>query len=181
MTLPSGERQGSNVGNEPSMDRGTIEQLYIRFAPMVLGRARALLRNEQAAQDALQEVFVRVLRAGDRFRAEASPATWLYRITTNYCLNRLRDELRRTELWSQHGSAPQPSGEHGSAIRIQISQILARVRPELQEIALYAIVDELSHEEIAEVLGVSRRTIGNRLEEFRAEVAHILGPVPEAP
>lgn len=160
------------------MDRGTIENLYIRFAPMVLGRARMLLRNEHAAQDALQEVFVRALRAGHTFRAEASPATWLYRVTTNFCLNCLRDEARRHELWSQHGTATEMI-EHGNAARIQITQILARVRPELQEIALYSIIDELSHEEIADLLGVSRRTIGNRLEQFRAEVARVLEPTTE--
>lgn len=161
------------------MDRGTIENLYVRFAPMVLGRARMLLRNEHAAQDALQEVFVRALRAGHAFRVDASPATWLYHITTNFCLNCLRDEARRRELWSQHGTATEPIVDHGSAARIQITQILARVRPELQDIALYSLVDELSHEEIADLLGVSRRTIGNRLEEFRAEVALILGPTVE--
>jgi RNA polymerase sigma-70 factor (ECF subfamily) len=161
------------------MDAGTVEQLYLRFGPMVLARARVLLRDELAAQDALQEVFVRALRAGHRFRAEASPATWLYRITTNYCLNCLRDEVRRSELWSLHGAEREPAGEPSAAARIQIAQILGRVRPELQEIALYSIVDELSHEEIAELLGVSRRTIGNRLEEFRAEVALILEPTPE--
>lgn len=163
------------------MEGATIEQLYLRHGPMVLARARALLRDEAAAQDALQEVFVRALRAGHAFRADASPATWLYRIATNYCLNCLRDESRRAALWSARGDATEPAGEPSGAARIQIAQILGRVRAELQEIALYSIVDELSHEEIAELLGVSRRTIGHRLEEFRAEVALILEPTAEVP
>lgn len=151
-----------------------MEQLYIRYAPMVLARARLLLRDEQAAQDALQDVFVRALRAGAAFRAEASPSTWLYRITTNRCLNDLRDAARRSELWAQRGAVALVETRDATA-RLQVQQILARVRSELQEIALYHIVDGMSHEEIAELLGVSRRTIGNRLDEFRAEVAGILG------
>lgn len=68
------------------MDRRTLEALYVAHGPMVLRRARLLLRDEHAASDALHDVFVRVLRAEHEFRARASPATWLYRITTNDCL-----------------------------------------------------------------------------------------------
>jgi len=153
------------------MDRASVEQLYVRFAPMVRSRARRLLRSEQAADDAVQDVFVRVLRAGRGFRDQASPATWLYRITTNHCLNALRDETRRMQLWSQHGAASEPIADPDGAVRLQLQQILAQVRDDLQEIALYHLIDELSHGEIAELLGVSRRTIGNRIEEFHAEVA----------
>lgn len=162
------------------MDRRTVEQLYLRFAPMVLARTRLLLRDEAAAQDALQEVFVRAIRAGRAFREEASPATWLFRIATNYCLNRRRDAHRRGELWLHHGTESDRIAEPDPAVRVQLEQILRRVRPELQEIALYALVDELTHDEIASLLGVSRRTIGNRLEEFRAEVALILETATEA-
>ena len=77
------------------MDASAIEALYRQYGSLVLGRARRLLGNDQAADDALQEVFVRVVRGYDAFRRDASPVTWLYRITTNYCLNLLRDSARR--------------------------------------------------------------------------------------
>lgn len=162
------------------MDRGSIEQLYVRFAPMVRARARALLRDEQAAEDAVHDVFVRVLRAGGEFRGQASPATWLYRIVTNRCLNALRDDARRAQLWAHHGVTGDPVVDPGGATRIQLARIFAQVRDDLQEIALYLLVDELSHDEIAELVGVSRRTVGNRIKEFRAEVALAVG-APEAP
>jgi hypothetical protein len=53
---------------------------------MVLRRARLLLRDDHAARDALHDVFLRVLRAEREFRAQSTPATWLYRIVTNHCL-----------------------------------------------------------------------------------------------
>lgn len=157
------------------MDRASVEQLYVRFAPMVRARAGMLLRSDQAAEDAVHDVFVRVLRAGRTFRMQASPATWLYRITTNHCLNALRDEARRAQLWLHHGAVTEPTAEPGAATRIQLQQILSRVRDDLQEIALYHLIDELSHGEIAELIGVSRRTIGNRIEQFRTEIALALG------
>jgi RNA polymerase sigma-70 factor (ECF subfamily) len=64
--------------------------------------------------------------------------------------------------------------------RIQIAQIMRHVRPELQDIAIYHWIDELKQEEIAELLGVSRRTIDNRLDEFRAELARAFEAEAEA-
>jgi RNA polymerase sigma-70 factor (ECF subfamily) len=162
------------------MDRRDVERLYVRYGPMVLRRAVALLRDGEAALDALQEVFIRALRTADGFRAEASPVTWLYRITTNHCLNVLRDEARRAELWAEHGPCGETTDGHAAEARVQMAQILRRVRPDLQEIAFYYLVDELKHEEIAALLGVSRRTIGYRLEEFRAAIARDLALAREA-
>jgi hypothetical protein len=67
------------------MGHDHAEALYRRFGAFVLRRARVLLGEDEAAEDALQEVFVRVLCHHDGFRSEAAPVTWLYRITTNYC------------------------------------------------------------------------------------------------
>jgi RNA polymerase sigma-70 factor (ECF subfamily) len=162
------------------VERDAIAELYRRHGPMVLRRARALLRDEQAALDALQEVFVRALSSGARFRGDASPATWLYRIATNHCLNLLRDVSRRRALWEEHGARGEPETTAATAeSRLQIAQIVEHVRPELQEIAFYYFVDQMNHEEIAEILGVSRRTVGHRLDEFRAAVKLRLVAVAE--
>ena len=73
-----------------------IEGFYERYGPMVLRRCRALLRNDAKAQDAMQDVFVALLRHQDRLQNEA-PAALLLRVATNVCLNRLRTERRRPE------------------------------------------------------------------------------------
>jgi RNA polymerase sigma-70 factor, ECF subfamily len=152
------------------MDRRAVEQLYVRFGPMVLRRALGLVRSEHAAKDVVQEVFVRALRSSGELAAQASPGAWLYRVTTNYCLNLLRDEARRAQLWSQYGDAAEPAAASAGEMRVHVAQVLRAVSPELQEIAFYYLVDELKQEEIAELVGVSRRTIGNRIEELRVAV-----------
>jgi RNA polymerase sigma-70 factor, ECF subfamily len=170
--MPRSPRHVSNLGRQ-TMDRNTIEQLYVRFGPMVLRRSRRLLGDETAARDAMQEVFVRALRTVGGFRSDASPATWLYRIATNYCLNLLRDEARRAQLWSRYGAVVTSVVQAPGEARVHISQILSAVRPELQEIAFYHFIDELKQEEIADLLGVSRRTVGNRLDELRTAVLQL--------
>ena len=141
--------------------------LFSQYGGMVLRRARALLGDEQAARDAAQEVFLQVLRSEAAFRAESSPVTWLYRITTNVCLNVLKARARRPEALEDGPELMVPEGV-GLDERLAIHAVLARVPEPLREIATYFYLDQLSHEEIAKLLNVSRRTVGNRLVEFHA-------------
>ncbi len=68
-----------------------VEILYEKYGPMVLRRCRRLLRDEDRAMDAMQDVFVRVLQRRDRLKA-TYPSSLLYRIATSVCLNRIRDQ-----------------------------------------------------------------------------------------
>jgi len=149
------------------MKRPEIEALYRKFGPSVLRRARALLGEEQAARDAMQEVFIRALRAGEDFRADASPMTWLYRITTNYCLNLIRDRSRRAQLLAKAGGPAATTAPATTDELLTVRRLLRDVDPELKEIAVYYFVDQLNQDEIATLLGVSRRTIGYRIEQFK--------------
>lgn len=75
---------------EPGID---VEGLYRRYGPMVLRRCRRLLRDEDEALDAMQDVFVQLLRHRERLE-ERYPSSLLYRIATNLCLNRIRAHKR---------------------------------------------------------------------------------------
>lgn len=154
----------------------SIEELYRRHGAMVLRRARRILGNEEAARDALQEVFVKVMRERESFRGEASPVTWLYKVTTNLCLNRIRDASRRRALLAER-APPRDEAANGPAPedRAAVAKLIASLPDELREIAVYYYVDEMNQDEIAEIAGVSRRTIGNRLEAFKAAARIALG------
>jgi RNA polymerase sigma-70 factor, ECF subfamily len=154
------------------LNRSELERLYRMYGPMVHRRARLILRNDSEAEDAMQDVFVKVVRHYSRFREESSPATWLYRITTNVCLNRIRDaRLRRekTETISVEMSiAIDPS------TRIDMLRVIHRLPTKITEPAVYAFVDGMSQDEIAALLEVPRRTIGRRIETFVKEAKRIL-------
>lgn len=149
--------------------------LYSRYSRSVLRLAKRLLRDDEAAKDAMQEVFLRVLRVEDLDRFAPNPMAWLYRTTTNLCLNRLRDLRRRGQLLSTWKVSEEFIVGDAEA-RLSLQRILAVVPEELQDIAVYYYVDELSHEEIAGIVGVSRRTVGNRLASFHALVKELVPP-----
>lgn len=156
VTAPSDEASSLNA-----------RDLYQRYKPLVLRRVlRFYDRGE--AEDVVQEVFVKVMEQGDAFRGESSPTTWLYRIATNHCLNRLRDAGRRRELLQENApmlsARRQQASQHAAAL---LEQIWAKVDDdELRQIAVYHYVDGMTHAEIARVLDVSRRTVGNRLNQL---------------
>jgi RNA polymerase sigma-70 factor (ECF subfamily) len=79
--------------SENGLEHIDVEALYRKYGAMVLRRCRHFLRNEDAAADAMQETFVRVLRSGKKLTA-SYPSSLLYRIATNVCLNMLRTNRR---------------------------------------------------------------------------------------
>ncbi len=158
----------ARVSKGPVTPAPSVEELYAKYGAMVLRRARAMLSDEQAARDATQEIFTRVLASWADFRADSSPVTWLYRATTNHCLNALRDGARHSAALDQLGHAAVGHAPAGLDERLTLRAVLDRVPAALREIAVYYYLDQLSHEEIAKLTGTSRRTVGNRLVEFHA-------------
>jgi RNA polymerase sigma-70 factor (ECF subfamily) len=151
---------------------GDVERLYARYSRSVYWRARELLGDDEAARDAAQEVFMRVMRAGGNVPAEPTPTAWLHCVTTNLCLNQLRDRNRRRGLLSV-GYAPETSVTPYGESRATVLQILQRVPEELQDVAVYFFLDELTYDEIARLIGVSKRTVSNRLSTFRELVGRM--------
>ena len=153
-------------------DRASVEKLYSLYSRSVWRRARRILADDDAAKDVTQEVFLRAMAVEARGAFDASPMGWLYRVTTNLCLNRLRDARRRTELLSESAFQEAKGGDADSQILVR--RILEHVPKELQSIAIFYYVDELSHDEIAGIFGVSRRTVGNRLAAFHSVISEFV-------
>lgn len=159
------------------MTRAEIKAVFERYGPMVFRRSLGLLGNHHDAEEATQEVFVRALRSKEgQFQRRSEVSTWLYRITTNYCLNLIRDTKRRRELWEENVEpnaqtatlpAPQPA--------LLVQKVLAAADEESSRAAIYVYIDGMSHQEASKLLGVSRRTVGNLLVRFNRIAAEVLG------
>lgn len=149
------------------MTRQEVEALYARFAPVVFRRAKLLLGRDADAWDAVQEVFEKMLADGSGFRGEARPMTWVYRVTTNVCLNVLRGRKLREPAGSE---APEPATTQ-DARSVETRQLLDKWMGKLDEreltVATLLFIDELTQEEIADTLGLSRKTIGRELDAIR--------------
>ena len=145
------------------MDEDRLAALYRRYGPAVFSRCRRLLHDEALAEDATQEVFVRVLRHIDQSPDDEAALRWVYRIATNYCLNQLRDRGGQAEPVAE---LPETAGADSEAAREACLKALSAVPEKLRAPALLYHFDGLEQAQIAQVLGVSRRTVINRLADF---------------
>lgn len=157
-----------------------VEALYRAHAGVALRRIRRFY-PAGVAEEVLHEVFERVIRRAHTFRGESHPVTWLYRLTTHHCLNRLRDERRRRELFDGVG-APAWSpvvSEPTAEARVFLAQLWRDVDDELCQIGVYYFVDGMSQAQIGELMSVSGRTISTRLAELVDRARAAAGPPEE--
>jgi RNA polymerase sigma-70 factor (ECF subfamily) len=155
-----------------------IEGLCERFGPMVLRRCRRLLRDEDEAMDACQEVFVRLLEHRDRLEARY-PSSLLYRIATNFCLNRIRDRRRRPETVEEEqllriACAEEPGA--GSEARLRLFRLFQRHPESSRTIAVLHHLDGLTLEQVAEMVGLSVSGVRRRLRLLRADLTDMEKP-----
>lgn len=159
--------------------RSEIAELYTRYGATVLSRCRFLLRDEEAARDAMQEVFVKVMRAIESFRSESSPLTWIQRIATNHCLNVIAADRakwrERFKRYTEHGEEARLSSAVEPERAKMVRDLLERLDQETQQVAVHYWVDEMTQEEIAAALNRSLPTIRKRLEKFKRTAQKELG------
>jgi RNA polymerase sigma-70 factor, ECF subfamily len=163
-----------------------VESHYLRYGPMVLRRCRSLLRDPAKAEDAMQDVFVSLIRSEDRLRDEA-PGALLLRVATNVCLNRLRGERRRPEdahddddLALRIAQADDGSGdaESRTLARSVLGKLFGADDPlaaSTRSLAFMHLVDGMTLEEVARESRLSVSGVRKRLRGLKGRLAELEG------
>ena len=152
------------------MTAGALEQLYRDHGHAVLRRARRLLRSEDDARDVVQDVFLEIFRNPASFESRSSIATYLFAAATHACLNRIRDGRTRTRLVAIHAAGKARVDPARGEARAFAAEILAGLSDSDAELALYLYCDELTHDEVADLLGCSRRHVGDLAARLRQQI-----------
>ena len=162
-------------GESASIERERVVSLYRELGPAVYRRCLRLLKDREAARDATQEVFVKLLRDRERLADRQTALPWLYRVATNHCLNVLRDARRRPTAVLDDALDVVPDAAPSFPERRLARQVLSRFDVKTQAIAVGVLVDGMEHEEVAGALGVSRRTVERRLARFLERARALVG------
>lgn len=142
-----------------------LERFYHQHQSRVYGLCMRLLGRCEDAEDAMQATFVRAFRELPRFRGDSSARTWLYRIAVNEALGMLR---RRRDLAPPDEQVPGTADTGLSATeRIAVQVALARLKPDHRAVLVLRFWEELSYEEVAEVLGLSLSAVKMRVKRAR--------------
>ena len=163
-----------------------VESNYLRYGPMILRRCRTLLRDPAKAEDAMQDVFVSLIRSEDRLRDEA-PGALLLRVATNICLNKMRSERRRPEdahddddLALRIAQADEPGGDAESRVlaRSVLGKLFSANDPlaaSTRSLAFMHLVDGLTLEEVARESRLSVSGVRKRLRGLKGRLAELEG------
>jgi len=179
----------------------TFDELFERYERRIFNLIYRLVADYEEAADLASETFVQALRSFDRFRGEAHPYTWLYRIAINLCKNYFRrqgvrqrvqgpslDERitldgeeglqRDIEDWRR---TPQRAAEQRELQR-ELERALARLSPDGRTAVILRDLHGLSYQEIAEIVGASVEVVKARLFRARAALRQQLAAyiLPEA-
>ncbi|HVZ70870.1 MAG TPA: sigma-70 family RNA polymerase sigma factor [Polyangia bacterium] len=157
-----------------------VEGIYLRYGPMVLRRCRKLLRHDAQAQDAMQDVFVNLLRHDERLDPSAL-AGLLLTMATNVCLNKMRSSKRHPEDRDDELLQRIASAEGDAESRTIASGVLARLfggdplAASTRTIATLHLVDGLTLEEVARESGMSVSGVRKRLRTLRGRLHELEG------
>jgi RNA polymerase sigma-70 factor (ECF subfamily) len=154
-----------------------VEDYYKRYGPMVMRRCRRLLRDEEAARDAMQDTFVNLLKKQSQLK-HWGPSSLLYRIATNVCLNKIRTMKRRPEdsdtaLLARIASVEEP--EAPSMARMILIKLFGREPASTGTIAVLHLVDGLTLEQTAREVGLSVSGVRRRIRQLRVKLALLEG------
>ncbi|HWM89120.1 MAG TPA: RNA polymerase sigma factor [Kofleriaceae bacterium] len=157
-----------------------IEHTYRQYFQIVRAKCARMLRDPAEAQDVAQETFARLwIHRADINDANAVTA-WLYRTSTRLAVDSYRRNRTSEPLDpDREDGGPAPAAaDRIHAVRL-LERIAGRAPARELEVAILSRLDELTHEEIAEVTGVSSRTVRRLLRRFDRRLARWSGQKTE--
>jgi len=165
-------------------DQGAFEQIIAEHAPWITALAQRLLGWSDGAEDVTQEVFLAAYRKLASFRGQATLRTWLTTVTINQCRRHQSKRLAYLRLrhqTAQHKTQPQPDEpdtqqrrrEQDTAVR----QAVATLPPRYREVLVLHYLQGLEVAQVAQVLGINRKTVYVRLSRARKRLEDKLSTI----
>ena len=156
------------------MNKSELEQ---RFLSLVDSNKQVIYKvcfmyatDDETISDLYQEVVLNLWTAFPRFRSESKPSTWVYRISMNTCISRLRHNTKQPETVSLTMSMADLFPEESEREQLQELYQLISQLGELERALILLWLDDKSYEEIAEILSISVSNVGVRINRVKAKL-----------
>ena len=178
-------------------DTNAFEALVVAYQKQVYNLALRTVGNEEDARDLAQDAFIRAFSSLSGFRGDSKFSVWLYRLTSNICIDFLRSRAKKRTVsmtWTDDEGddageleipderfSPEAQLERTS-MRESVQRGLESLSPQYRQILLLREVDGLSYDEIARALGIEAGTVKSRIFRARKKLCDFLlkeGNIPE--
>ncbi len=176
-------------------DKASFDGLVSKYQGLVFNLCLKMLGDYYEALDVAQDIFLKVYESLRSFRGEAKFSTYLYRISINFCKNRLKAIIRRRKkiafsiddpVNTQSGSMQRQLASQDPTPREKMEEsekeglvikALSSLSPEYKEIIVLKEIEGLKYEEIAEILSIGLGTVKSRLSRARSALKEKLKDV----
>jgi RNA polymerase sigma factor (sigma-70 family) len=169
-------------------DEDAFAQILARYRGPIYNLCYRMTRNPEDSRDLGQEIFIKVFSLLDRYDEEYAFSSWLFRIATNHCIDHLRRNRLRFLSLERDGGFDDEEGEMQipdtgptPEVKLQrreaverLEEVIAELPPHYRVITLLRHDQELSYEEIAEVLDLPLGTVKARIHRARNMIQAIL-------
>lgn len=159
-------------------DRRAFDELMSAHEDRVFSICLRVMRNREAAFDALQETFITVFRKAHMYSGKSAFSTWLYRVAMNTCYDQLRKSKRRaTEALPEYHDPSDPGAQDsfvGAELRPELHAALDQIPREFAAAVVLSDIEGFSVADAAEILGVAQGTVKSRVFRGRRMLADIL-------
>lgn len=152
-------------------DMQAFEVLYERYAGKVLRRCYFICLSSDQARDLMQEIWIKVFLHLRSFKKESTFQTWLYRLTTNHCLNYLKSRSRADQLLQKIETKESVPSEDVHSV--EVKDILATIPFEDRELLTMKFIAGYTYEEVASICGMS-------VSAVKMKVSRLLGRLRKA-
>jgi RNA polymerase sigma-70 factor (ECF subfamily) len=150
-------------------DSALFELIVRRYNQRLFRATRAILRNDDAAEDVMQEAYLRAFARLDQFAGEAKFSTWLTKIAVYEALGRLRRAKAQEELPEDMHDGDNPERTvYGRELQSVIEKAVDRLPPLYRSVFVMREIEEMSGAETAECLGITQESVKTRLHRARA-------------
>lgn len=156
-------------------DKEALQHLYQSTRTAVYGFALSILKNRHDAEDILQEVYIRIFHSSDSYRPEGKPMAWIFAITRNLALMRLREGRRYGEL-PEEAWAQIPAKDSGLSTedRMVLDAAMQGLTDEERQIVMLHALTGMKHREIAEVMELALPTVLSKYHRAIKKMRHML-------
>jgi RNA polymerase sigma factor (sigma-70 family) len=164
-----------------SGDRTAVEDCLKAYGGLVWSIARKMLRNNDDAEDAVQEIFIDVWKNAERFdESQSSETTFIAMIARRRIIDRIRYASRRISADSLEDILVEPWTRSDENMQISVeakeaAKVMKDLRPEQQQVLQLSIVQGLSHQEIADALDMPLGTVKTHARRGVLQVREFLG------
>lgn len=156
-------------------DQDALTLLYQQTSAAVYGFALSILKNKQDAEDVLQDTYIQIWNAAGRYTPKGKPLAWIFTITRNLGLMRLREQSRTVAMapedW-QSLFADEPAVSYED--RLMLASLLETLSDQERQIVMLHAMTGLKHREIAEVLNLRLSTVLSKYNRALKKLCNVL-------